>query len=164
MGFLFDALPLWVLTHVPLETVWLPGPFFANHPCGASGICFVASCPLSPAWSGDGLRDGTWMPPGVAFGLRNNGCALFLLPSPPLPSLTPFPSLNRFFFLALFLVTYHMFCGQAGEGEGSSSRMACTVPATEPGHCPFSNPLRPADGILIEQVRNLTAASVGELA
>lgn len=111
---------------------------------------------LSPVWSGDGLRDGTWMPLGVTFELRNNGCAVFVLPSPPLPDPLSQPEP----ILALFLVTYHMFYGQAGEGEGSSSKRACCVPAAGPGHCPFSNPLRPPDGILIEQGGGLTAASV----
>ena len=45
--------------------------------------------PRVPVWPGDGLCDWTWLPPGVTFGLRNNGCALF---PPPLSSLTPFPS------------------------------------------------------------------------
>ena len=44
--------------------------------------------PRVPVWPGDGLRDWTWLPPGVTFGLRNNGCAL--LP-PPLSSLTSPP-------------------------------------------------------------------------
>lgn len=38
---------LWDLIHMPLETLWLPGPLYANHPCGTSSICFVASHPHS---------------------------------------------------------------------------------------------------------------------
>lgn len=51
-----------------------------------------------------------------------------------------------------------------GKGEGDSSKITYFVPATEPSHCPFSSPLRPADGVLIKQVRNLTVASLRELA
>lgn len=136
---------------------FVPGPFFANHPWGASSSCFVVNCPLSPMWHRDGLCDGTWMSLGVILGLRNNGRALF-----PLPSLTPFPSLNRCFsFVSSNLL--HVLWTSRGKGEGNSSKITYFVPATEPCHCPFSNPLRPADGILIKQVRNLTSAPVKEL-
>lgn len=32
------------------ETLGLPGPFFVNHPCGASGICFAASPEPRVVW------------------------------------------------------------------------------------------------------------------
>lgn len=154
MGLLSDVLPLWDLTHVPQRPLGCQ-----DLSLSTTHVVPVASAlrrALSPAWSGDGLRDGTWMPLGVTFELRNNGCALFVLPSPPLPDPLSQPEP----ILALFLVTYHMFCGQAGEGEGSSSGIAYSVPAPGPSHCPFSGPLGPADGILIGRGRSLTAASV----
>lgn len=66
------------------------GTLFANHPCVVP-TCASAlwpSVPRVPVWPGDGLYCWTWLPPGVTFGLRNNGCALF---PPPLSS-GPFPS------------------------------------------------------------------------
>lgn len=42
--------------------------------------------------------------------------------------------------------------------------MTYFVPATEPCHCPFSCPPRPADGVLTKQVRTLPSAPARELA
>lgn len=67
--------------------------FVSSHPCGVSGTCFVE---LSPEPS-DGLRGWTSMPSGITYGLRNNGCALFLLPSPPWP---PFPAWTIYSFVS----------------------------------------------------------------
>lgn len=71
--------------------------------------------PRVPVWLGDGLRDWTWLLPGVTFGLRNNGCCL------PPSTLLPDPLSQSFW--SLFLVTYQMCYGRAwGRGKGACLR------------------------------------------
>lgn len=125
------------------------------RPFGCQNLCLpttqvvpVASAlwravPRVPAWPRDGLRDWTWMPPGVTFGLRKKRlCSL--PPSPPLPD----PLKLSEPFVALFLATSATFYGRAGERKGNSCKITYFAPATEPSHCPFSNVLVPLDGIL----------------
>lgn len=117
---------------------------FARHPCGAGGLRFVASRPLSPTRHRDGLCDGTWMSPGVILGLRNNGRALCLL-----PSLTPFPCLSCGCSFVSSNSPHVLWTSRGG--EGTLSKITYFVPTTEPRHCPLSSPPRPADGILMKR-------------
>lgn len=95
MGLLFDALLLWDLTHVPLETLWLPGSLFpATHVVSVAPALW--SCPQSPAMvSVVGLRCLLESPVGSEI------MAVLCSSSPPLPDPLSQPEP----FIALFLVT-----------------------------------------------------------
>ena len=110
LGLLFDALPLWDLIHVPLETLWCQDlSLLATHAVPVASALWRAV-----PWVPHSIRMVSVMGlgcPWESFWGSNNGCALFLL-----LSLTPCPCLSV--VVALFLVTYHKFHGQAGEGKG----------------------------------------------